>query len=50
MVFSTLQGIEIEIVDFQEESKTKVEALMRFVEGIMRIIIDPLNSTKVKLL
>jgi hypothetical protein len=50
MVFSTLQEIETEIVDFPEESKTKVEALIGFIEGIMRIIIDPLNSTKVKLI
>lgn len=47
MVFSTLEEIKREVGHHPNASVVKVYSLIKFVEDIMRIIIDTLNSLKV---
>jgi len=47
MVFSTLEEIKIETVQFSEDSKSRVINLSNFIGTIMTFIMDPSNSIRV---
>ena len=50
MVFSTLNEIRKETENCMNKSVGRVNSLIKFIEDIMRIIIDPLNVLRVILL
>lgn len=50
MVFSILDGIQKEMADYSKASQTNVYSLIEFIYGIMRYLMDPLNSIRVILI